>query len=57
MRLSSLLMALKYHLRLDFDHPAHQKLPAEAIIDFSSTSFVKEVCRARTFGAMRAEAA
>jgi UDP-3-O-[3-hydroxymyristoyl] N-acetylglucosamine deacetylase len=27
-----------------------KRLPSESIIDFSSTSFVKEVCRARTFG-------
>ena len=46
----------KVSFKVDFDHPAHKKLPAEAIIDFSSTSFVKEVCRARTFG-YEAEAA
>jgi len=40
----------KVSFKVDFDHPVHRKLPAEAIIDFSSTSFVKEVCRARTFG-------
>ena len=38
--------------KVDFDHPVHKKLPTESIIDFSSTSFVKEVCRARTFGSM-----
>ncbi|MDA8934255.1 UDP-3-O-acyl-N-acetylglucosamine deacetylase, partial [Gammaproteobacteria bacterium] len=46
----------KVSFKVDFDHPVHKKLPAEAIIDFSSTSFVKEVCRARTFG-YEAEAA
>ena len=46
----------KVSFKVDFDHPAHKKLPAESIIDFSSTSFVKEVCRARTCG-YEAEAA
>jgi UDP-3-O-[3-hydroxymyristoyl] N-acetylglucosamine deacetylase len=40
----------KVSFKVDFDHPVHKKLPSESIIDFSSTSFVKEVCRARTFG-------
>ena len=42
----------KVSFKVDFDHPVHKKLPTESIIDFSSTSFVKEVCRARTFGSM-----
>ncbi len=42
----------KVSFRVDFDHPVHKTLPTESIIDFSSTSFVKEVCRARTFGSM-----
>jgi len=46
----------KVSFKVDFDHPVHKKLPTESIIDFSSTSFVKEVCRARTFG-YEAEAA
>ena len=33
----------KVAFKVDFDHPVHKKLPAESIIDFSSTSFVKEV--------------
>ena len=40
----------KVSFKVDFDHPVHKTLPSESIIDFSSTSFVKEVCRARTFG-------
>ena len=40
----------KVSFKVDFDHPVHKQLPSESIIDFSSTSFVKEVCRARTFG-------
>lgn len=35
-----------------YDHPVHRKYTKEAFIDFSSTSFVKEVSRARTFGFM-----
>jgi UDP-3-O-[3-hydroxymyristoyl] N-acetylglucosamine deacetylase len=35
-----------------YDHPVHRKYTKEAVIDFSSTSFVKEVSRARTFGFM-----
>ena len=42
----------KVSFKVEFDHPVHKKLPSESIIDFSSTSFVKEVCRARTFGSM-----
>ena len=42
----------KVSFKVSFDHPVHKKLPSESIIDFSSTSFVKEVCRARTFGSM-----
>jgi len=40
----------KVSFKVDFDHPVHRTLPSESVIDFSSTSFVKEVCRARTFG-------
>jgi UDP-3-O-[3-hydroxymyristoyl] N-acetylglucosamine deacetylase len=35
-----------------YDHPVHRKFTKEACVDFSSTSFVKEVSRARTFGFM-----
>lgn len=38
---------------IDFDHPAIASGNMEASLDFSSTSFVKEVSRARTFGFMR----
>ncbi|WP_280562289.1 MULTISPECIES: UDP-3-O-acyl-N-acetylglucosamine deacetylase [unclassified Chromohalobacter] len=43
----------KVAFAIDFDHPvfAHQKQTAS--VDFSTTSFVKEVSRARTFGFMR----
>ncbi|MEY2700678.1 MAG: hypothetical protein RIQ52_1433 [Pseudomonadota bacterium] len=43
----------KVTFSIDFDHPAFHKDTQTASIDFSSTSFVKEVARARTFGFMR----
>ncbi len=43
----------KVTFTIDFDHPAFRKEAQTASIDFSSTSFVKEVSRARTFGFMR----
>ncbi|HET7306697.1 MAG TPA: UDP-3-O-acyl-N-acetylglucosamine deacetylase [Gammaproteobacteria bacterium] len=43
----------KVALEIDFDHPIFKKHTQTAIIDFSTTSFVKEVSRARTFGFMR----
>lgn len=35
---------------IDFDHPVFNDKPQTATFDFSTTSYVKEVCRARTFG-------
>ncbi len=35
---------------ISFDHPAFDSSNQEATLDFSSTSYVKEVSRARTFG-------
>ena len=35
---------------IGFDHPVFNDKPQTAAFDFSSTSYVKEVCRARTFG-------
>jgi len=43
----------KISFAIDFDHPVFKSRSQEASIDFSSTSFVKEVSRARTFGFMR----
>ncbi len=37
---------------IDFDHPVFKGRKLDATVDFSSTSFVKEVSRARTFGFM-----
>ncbi len=43
----------KVNFTIDFDHPVFKSRSQTATIDFSSTSFVKEVSRARTFGFMR----
>jgi UDP-3-O-[3-hydroxymyristoyl] N-acetylglucosamine deacetylase len=42
----------KVSFSIDFDHPIFAKSPQSAVVDFSTTSFVKEVSRARTFGFM-----
>jgi UDP-3-O-[3-hydroxymyristoyl] N-acetylglucosamine deacetylase len=42
----------KVSFKIDFDHPAFSKTSVLSEVDFSSTSFVKEVSRARTFGFM-----
>ena len=42
----------KVSFTIDFNHPVFNGTPQNAEIDFSSTSFVKEVSRARTFGFM-----
>jgi len=42
----------KVSLSIDFDHPVFQGRSQTSEIDFSTTSFVKEVSRARTFGFM-----
>ncbi len=47
------LNGFKVTFTIDFNHPAFHKDAQTASIDFSSTSFVKEVSRARTFGFMR----
>jgi UDP-3-O-[3-hydroxymyristoyl] N-acetylglucosamine deacetylase len=38
---------------IDFNHPAFTGRPQQVDVDFSSTSFVREVSRARTFGFMK----
>lgn len=43
----------KVSFSIDFDHPVFEQQNQTARIDFSTTSFVKEVSRARTFGFMR----
>ena len=42
----------KVGFTIDFDHPVFHGREQNAHIDFSSTSFVKEISRARTFGFM-----
>lgn len=43
----------KVGFEIEFDHPYFKQHTKRAEIDFSTTSFVKEVARARTFGFMR----
>jgi len=43
----------KVGFTIQFDHPVFNEKDCKAEIDFSTTSFVKEVSRARTFGFMR----
>jgi len=43
----------KVGFKIEFDHPVFDGRTQDASIDFSSTSFVKEVSRARTFGFLR----
>ena len=43
----------KVTFTIDFEHPAFAENVKTASMDFSSTTFVKEVSRARTFGFMR----
>ncbi|WP_133128361.1 UDP-3-O-acyl-N-acetylglucosamine deacetylase [Legionella nagasakiensis] len=40
----------KVSFTIDFEHPVFNDKPQAAVFDFSTTSYVKEVCRARTFG-------
>jgi len=42
----------KVSFTIDFDHPVFRGRPASAEVDFCSTSCVREVSRARTFGFM-----
>lgn len=43
----------KVSFTIDFDHPVFRSRSQKASVDFSSTSFVREVSRARTFGFLR----
>lgn len=43
----------KVEFSIDFDHPAFSSETNRAKIDFSTTSFVRELSRARTFGFLR----
>lgn len=43
----------KVDFSIDFDHPAFNARANRATVDFSTSSFVREVSRARTFGFLR----
>jgi len=43
----------KLSFSIDFDHPAFDETANHIVIDFSSTSYLKEISRARTFGFMK----
>jgi UDP-3-O-[3-hydroxymyristoyl] N-acetylglucosamine deacetylase len=43
----------KLTLSIDFDHPVFDKARQSVCVDFSTTSYVREVSRARTFGFMQ----
>jgi UDP-3-O-[3-hydroxymyristoyl] N-acetylglucosamine deacetylase len=43
----------KVNFEIEFDHPTFKKHSQVASMDFSTTSFLREVSRARTFGFMR----
>ena len=43
----------KVSFKIDFNHPVFKSHTSFACVDFSTTSFLKEVARARTFGFMR----
>ncbi|MEO7478535.1 MAG: UDP-3-O-acyl-N-acetylglucosamine deacetylase [Lysobacteraceae bacterium] len=43
----------KVGFTIDFNHPMFTRSASSAEVDFSTTSFVKEVSRARTFGFMK----
>jgi UDP-3-O-[3-hydroxymyristoyl] N-acetylglucosamine deacetylase len=39
--------------RIEFDHPVFSEANRHVVVDFATTSYVKEVARARTFGFMQ----
>ncbi len=43
----------RVNFEIEFDHPVFKRHSKQATMDFSTTSFLKEVSRARTFGFMR----
>lgn len=43
----------KISLTIDFNHPVFSDRPQTAVFNFSTASYVKEVCRARTFGFLK----
>jgi len=43
----------RVNVEIDFDHPALRKHRQAVTLDFSTTSFLKEISRARTFGFLK----
>jgi UDP-3-O-[3-hydroxymyristoyl] N-acetylglucosamine deacetylase len=43
----------KVNFEIEFDHPVFKRRSQAASMDFSTTSFMREISRARTFGFMR----
>jgi UDP-3-O-[3-hydroxymyristoyl] N-acetylglucosamine deacetylase len=43
----------KLTMSIEFDHPVFDKMRQSVAVDFSTTSYIKEVSRARTFGFMQ----
>lgn len=43
----------KLSFSIDFDHPAIGEEVQSTSVEFSTTAFIKEICRARTFGFMK----
>lgn len=43
----------KVNFEIEFDHPSFDRRTSTASMDFSTTSYLKEISRARTFGFMR----
>jgi UDP-3-O-[3-hydroxymyristoyl] N-acetylglucosamine deacetylase len=43
----------RVNFEIDFDHPVLQKQRQKASLDFSTTAFLKEISRARTFGFLK----
>jgi len=40
----------KLNIEIEFDHPAFKKREQRGVMEFSTTAFLKEISRARTFG-------
>src|SRR5690606_32869147 len=43
----------KVNIEIDFEHPVLRKHHQQVSLDFSTTSFLKQISRARTFGFLR----
>jgi UDP-3-O-[3-hydroxymyristoyl] N-acetylglucosamine deacetylase len=43
----------RINFEIDFDHPVFKTHPQSATLEFSTTAFLREISRARTFGFMR----